>query len=393
MQRFGYAELLIIHKEKGKHFKMYDFVVVGAGFFGTIFAHEVKKAGKKVLVIEKRDHIGGNCYSYDDSETRINIQKYGPHIFHTSDKNIWDYINAFAEFNDYRHRVLTKACGKVYSLPINLATINQFYHLNLTPAEAAEFLKSKTGKISSPKNLEEKAISLVGRDLYEAFIKGYSTKQWGCDPKELPAEIITRMPVRTSDNDTYYDDDYQGMPVGGYTPIFEKLLQGIPVELKTDFFSRKDYWKSLAKKIIYSGPIDRYFDYRFGKLNWRSVRFEREKMSVRNYQGASVMNYADLDIPYTRIFEPKHFYPERSDLTRDTVVLREYPCDDPSDPYYPVRMKRDLEILARYQKAQDMEKDVVFGGRLAEYKYYDMDEVISGALQQVKKISPAGSGT
>ena len=218
---------------------MYDFVVVGAGFFGAVFAHEAKKAGKKVLVIEKRDHIGGNCYSYDDPETNINIHKYGPHIFHTPDKKIWDYINSFADFNDYRHRVLTNAGGKVYSLPINLATINQFYNLTLTPDEAAEFLKSKTPEISKPANLEEKAISLVGRELYETFIKGYSIKQWGCDPRELPAEVITRLPVRTSYNDIYYDDDYQGMPIGGYTPIFEKMLKGIPLELKTDFFDKE----------------------------------------------------------------------------------------------------------------------------------------------------------
>lgn len=366
---------------------MYDFVVVGTGFFGSVFSHEAVKAGKKVLVIEKREHIGGNCYSYDDPETRINVHQYGPHIFHTSDKNIWDYINAFAGFNDYRHRVLITSRGTVYSLPINLATINQFYHLNFTPAEAADFLKSKTREIISPKNLEEKAISLVGSELYEAFFKGYSTKQWGCNPQELPAEIISRLPVRTSDNDAYYDDDYQGMPIGGYTPIFEKLLKGIPVELKTDFFARRDYWKSLAKMVVYTGPIDRYFDYRFGRLKWRSVRFEREKISVNNYQGTSVMNYADLDIPYTRIFEPKHFYPEKTDLTRDTVVFREFPCDDLSEPYYPVRLKKDWETLAKYQKAKKLEKNVIFGGRLAEYKYYDMDEVIFKALQQAKKIS------
>lgn len=365
---------------------MYDFVVVGAGLFGAVFAHEVNKAGKKVLVIEKRDHIGGNCYSYDDPETDINIHKYGPHIFHTPDKRIWNYINTFADFNNYQHRVLTTAGGKVYSLPINLATINRFYNLNLTPAEAAEFLKSKTSNIASPQNLEDKAVSLIGRELYEAFIKGYTIKQWNCDPVELPAEVITRLPVRTSYNDIYYHDNYQGMPVGGYEPIFEKLLENVPLELETDFFEKRDYWKSVAGTLVYTGPIDRYFDYRWGNLRWRSCRFEMERMSLNDYQGVSIMNYADRDVPYTRILEPKHFYRERAHLSRGTVIIREYPCDDPAQPYYPVRLKTDQEILAKYQEAQSREKDVVFGGRLAEYKYYDMWQVISRALEQAGKI-------
>jgi len=364
---------------------MYDFVVVGAGFFGAVFAHEVKKAGKKVLVIEKRDHIGGNCYSYDDSETNINIHKYGPHIFHTPDKNIWDYMNSFSEFNNYRHRVLTTAKGKVYSLPINLATINQFYNLTLTSDEAAEFLKSKIPVIPAPANLEEKAISLIGRELYEAFIKGYTIKQWNCDPRDLPAEVITRLPVRTSYDDIYYDDTYQGMPVGGYTPIFEKLLKNIPLELKTDYFKKKDYWKSLAATIIYTGQIDRYFDYRHGHLRWRSCRFEIEKKPLDDYQGVSIMNYADAEVTYTRILEPKHFYRERVNLSNGTVVIREYPCDDPEGPYYPVCSKTDREMMTGYQKARTQEKNVVFGGRLAEYKYYDMWQVISQALKQVRK--------
>lgn len=369
--------------------QMLDFVVVGAGFFGAVFAHEIKKAGKKVLVIEKRDHIGGNCYSYDDPATRINIHQYGPHIFHTPDKNIWNYINCFAEFNDYRHRVKTTAGGKVYSLPINLDTINQFYSLNLKPEEAAAFLKTKTGAVSRPTNLEEKAISLVGRELYEAFIKGYTAKQWGCDPRELPPEIIDRIPVRTSRNDAYYNDHYQGMPRGGYTPIFEKLLQGIDLELRTDFFNRRDYWKSIADKILYTGPIDRYFDYRFGRLTWRSIRTEIEAMPCDDYQGISMMNYADREVPYTRIVEPKHFYRERAHLTRGTVIIREYPHDDPAEPYYPVGLKADREMLARYQRAQADEKNVIFGGRLAEYRYYDMHQVIAGALRTVEKLTGA----
>ncbi len=364
---------------------MYDFVVVGAGLFGAVFAHEVKKAGRKVLVIEKRDHIGGNCYSYDDPETGINIHKYGPHIFHTPDKQIWDYVNSFADFNNYRHRVLTTAGGKVYFLPINLKTINKFYNLNLTPDEAAEFLKSKISVISKPANLEEKAISLIGRELYEAFIKSYTIKQWNCDPKDLPAEVIARLPVRTSSNDVYYDDDYQGMPVGGYTPIFEKMFKDIPVEMKTDFFEKRDYWKSVAATIVYTGPVDRYFNYKWGKLHWRSCRFEIQRMPLDDYQGISIMNYADAEVPYTRVLEPKHFYSEGINLSRGTVVIKEYPCDDPEEPYYPVRLKADREMLAKYQEAQNREKDVIFGGRLAEYKYYDMWQVISQALRQAEK--------
>ena len=365
---------------------MYDFVVVGAGLFGAVFAYEVNKTGRKVLVIEKRDHIGGNCFSYDDAETNINIHKYGPHIFHTPDKKIWDYINSFADFNNYQHRVLTTAGGKVYSLPINLATINKFYNLNLTPDEAAEFLKSKISAIPKPANLEEKAISLIGRELYEVFIKGYTIKQWNCDPRDLPAEVIARLPVRTSSNDVYYDDDYQGMPIGGYAPIFEKLFKDIPLELKTDYFEKRDYWKSIARTIVYTGPLDRYFDYRYGKLRWRSCRFEIQKMPLDDYQGVSIMNYADAEVPYTRILEPKHFYREKVNLYNGTVVIREYPCDDPGEPYYPVCSKTDREVLAKYQEAQIQEKNVVFGGRLAEYKYYDMWQVISRALKQVEKL-------
>jgi len=376
---------------KGVFLKMYDFVVVGAGFFGAVFAHEVKQTGKKVLVIEKRDHIGGNCYSYDDPETGINIHKYGPHIFHTPDKTIWTYINLFAEFNDYRHRVKTNADGKIYSLPINLATINQFFNLNLTPEEAAAFLKAKSSVVGKPANLEDKAISLIGRELYEAFIKGYTTKQWGCDPRNLPAAIINRLPVRTTDNDLYYDDDYQGIPIGGYTPIFEKLLKGVPVELKTDFFDKRDYWKSVAKQLVYTGPIDQYFNYRFGRLTWRSIRCEAERIPRHDYQGISIMNYADREIPYTRIIEPKHFYPEKVHLWRETVIVREYPCDNPAEPYYPVGLKSDRDLLNQYQKAQAGEKNVIFGGRLAEYKYYDMDQAISGALHQARKQQAAES--
>jgi UDP-galactopyranose mutase len=360
---------------------MVDYLVVGAGLFGSVFAHEAKRAGRSVLVIEKRDHIGGNCFSYDDGETGVNIHKYGTHIFHDSSKDVCLYINRFTDFNRYQHRVLTTCQGKVYSMPINLATINQFYGLNLKPYEVAFFLSSKIPSFSAPPaNLEDKAVSLIGRDLYEAFIKHYTRKQWNCDPKELPAEVITRLPIRDSYFDSYFDDTYQGIPLGGYTPIFEGLLKDIPVELNTDFFDNRQHWRSMAKTIVYTGPIDRYYDYRFGRLRWRSVRFEMERPAVDDYQGTSVMNYADGDVPYTRIHEPKHLHREKKHRPGTTVIIREYSCEDPDEPYYPVNLKEDRAMLARYQSLQAAEPNVIFGGRLAEYKYYDMHHVIASAL-------------
>ena len=289
----------------------YDYIVVGSGFWGAVFAQQVKENGKNVLVIEKRNHIGGNCYSYDYQDTNINIHAYGTHIFHTNDKLLWDYINRFTEFNRYQHRVLTTYQNQVYSMPINLGTINSFYGINIKPCEVKNFLESKLAKTSNIRNLEEKAISLVGKELYEAFIKGYTTKQWGCSPTDLPPNIITRLPVRSSYYDSYFNDIYQGIPIGGYTPIFERMLEGIPIELGIDFFEDMSYWTNRCKKIVYTGPIDRYFNYEFGRLNWRSVYFEIEKVDVDDYQGTSVMNYADIEVPFTRIHEPKHLHRER----------------------------------------------------------------------------------
>ena len=272
-------------------------------------------------------------------------------------------------------------------MPINLGTVNTFYGLNLKPEEVQDFLASKRGDISNPKNLEEKAISLIGKDLYEAFIKGYTMKQWGCDPTKLPASIITRLPVRHSYHDSYFNDIYQGIPIGGYTPIFERMLEGIPVELEVDFFDDLAHWKSQCReKIIYTGPIDRYFNYQFGRLNWRSVRFEFENPKVEDYQGTSVMNYADSEIPYTRIHEPKHLHLEKTThKPNETVIVREYSQVDNDAPYYPVNFDEDKTMLAQYQELQVQEKDVIFGGRLAQYKYYDMHQVIASALVTAKQ--------
>ena len=366
---------------------MYDYVVVGSGFFGAVFAQQAKENGKSAIVLEKRDHIGGNCYCYNYEDTEINIHAYGTHIFHTNNQPLWDYVTRFTEFNRYQHRVLTTHKDKVYSMPINLGTVNTFYGVNLKPEEVEDFLASKRGDISNPKNLEEKAISLIGKDLYEAFIKGYTMKQWGCDPTKLPASIITRLPVRHSYHDSYFNDIYQGIPIGGYTPIFERMLEGIPVELEVDFFDDLAHWKSQCReKIIYTGPIDRYFNYQFGRLNWRSVRFEIENPKVEDYQGTSVMNYADPEIPYTRIHEPKHLHLEKTThKPNETVIIREYSQVDNDAPYYPVNFDEDKTMLAQYQELQAQEKDVIFGGRLAQYKYYDMHQVIASALVTAKQ--------
>jgi UDP-galactopyranose mutase len=365
--------------------KTYDYVIVGSGFFGSVFAQQAVEAGKTALVIDKRDHIGGNCYSYDYEDTSINLHKYGTHIFHTADPKLWAYINRFTEFNRYQHRVLTTYQGKVFSMPINLGTINAFYGVNLRPGEAEAFLASKREAIPNPSNLEEKAISLIGRELYTAFIKGYTEKQWGCDPRELPANIITRLPIRTSFLDSYFDDVYQGIPIGGYTPIFERMLEGVDVELSVDFFEDRARWMSMGRKVVYTGPIDRYFDYAHGPLNWRSVRFEIDRLGIDDYQGTSVMNYAETDVPYTRIHEPKHLHLERPWNRKDTVIVREFSQVNPEEPYYPVNFESDQQLFARYDDMMGSEKGVIFGGRLARYKYFDMHQVIASALAVARK--------
>jgi UDP-galactopyranose mutase len=362
----------------------YDYLVVGAGLYGAVFAQQAKAAGRSVLLVEKRGHIGGNCYSHAFEDTGIIVHAYGTHVFHTSDEQIWSYVNWFARFNRYQHRVLTTHRSRVYSMPINLGTLNAFYGVSLRPHQVEGFLAARREPIGSPRNLEEKAVSLVGRELYEAFIRGYTRKQWGCDPKLLPASIITRLPVRSSYHDAYFDDPYQGVPLGGYTPMFERMLAGIPVELKTDFLQDRGYWRTRARKVVYTGPLDAYFDYAHGRLNWRSVRFEAQKLPTADFQGTAVMNYADEDVPYTRIHEPRHLHPEERFSAGATVVVREYPLVDNERPYYPVNSEEDKVKLARYRELQAAEPATLFGGRLAQYRYYDMHQVIGAALKAAK---------
>lgn len=363
----------------------YDFVIVGSGLFGAVFAQQAVEHGKSVAVLEKRDHIGGNCYSYEDPETGIIIHKYGTHIFHTPNIKIWNYINRFSEFTRYRHRVLTTHKNRIFSMPINLSTINAFYGVNLKPSEVDEFIASKKGAIERPGNFEEQAISLIGEDLYRAFIAGYTEKQWGCDPRELPASIISRLPVRNSYDDSYFNDRYQGLPLHGYTPIFEKLLKGTEVFLSTDFFDDREYWSGRANKIIYTGPVDRYFDYCHGRLNWRSVRFEIQHFELDDFQGTPVMNYADREVPYTRIHEPKHLHPERQVKDGATLAIREYSHVDDDEPYYPVNFADDKAILSMYEEMVSDENNVRFGGRLAQYKYFDMHHVIAHAIKAAQE--------
>ncbi len=363
----------------------YDYLIVGAGMFGSVFAQQMRENGRSVLVIDRRRHIGGNCYSYPYEDTGILVHAYGTHIFHTSDQRVWDYINRFTGFNRYQHRVLTTHGERVFSMPINLGTINAYFGLSLRPADADAFLASKRETIAEPQNLEEKAISLIGRELYGAFIRGYTRKQWGCDPTELPAGIITRLPIRTSFHDSYFDDVYQGIPLEGYTPIFERMLAGVPVELGVDFLADREAWRRKARRVVYTGPIDRYFDHCHGRLNWRSVRFETDRLAESDHQGTSVMNFADESVPYTRIHEPKHLHLEKPWNPSGTVIIREYSCVDNDAPYYPVNFVPDREMYTKYALLEQKESHTVFGGRLAKYKYFDMHQVIGAALAMAKK--------
>jgi len=367
--------------------KNYDYVIVGAGCYGAVFGQQMREAGKSVLIVDVRRHIGGNCYSENHEDTGINVHRYGTHIFHTNDERTWKYVNRFTEFNHYRHTVLTTYRGKVYSMPINLGTINALYGTNLTPGEVPAFLESKKGTYGKPQNLEEQAIKLVGRDLYEAFIRGYTLKQWQRDPKDLPPSIITRLPVRSSYDASYFSDRYQGIPVEGYTPMFERMLEGIDVELGVDFLSDREHFRSRARHLVYTGPVDRYFDYQLGRLAWRSVRFETQRLDVHDYQGTACMNYAEEEVPYTRIHEPQHLHPEKGHTHRPfTVIMREFSYNNDNEPYYPVNSEEDRELYARYEALAAQEQDVTFGGRLAEYKYYDMHQVIASALARVRKV-------
>jgi UDP-galactopyranose mutase len=368
----------------------HDYLIVGAGFFGSVLAERIANdLGARVLVIEKRPHIGGNCYSETDQKTGIQTHKYGTHIFHTSSKKVWDYINQFTEFNNYHHQVLTVHKNKVYQMPINLRTINTFYNLNLSPQEAKSFLKSEIRKsnIKNPKNLEEKSISLIGRPLYEAFIKSYTIKQWGKDPKDLPAGIITRIPVRYSYcNDYFVNSKWQGIPLNGYTNLFERLLDSpkITVKLNVDYLKNRNLHNG-HKLTIYTGPIDQFFDYRYGKLEWRTVRFNRKLLPVESFQGTAVMNYADNNVAYTRIHEFRHLHPERAYTKKSTIIHIETPANDTRSPYYPINSEKNQHLYKKYKKLALQTNGFIFGGRLGDYAYYDMDQTILAALTCYQK--------
>lgn len=356
----------------------YDYLIVGAGLYGSTFAHFARKEGKKCLVIDKRSHIGGNLFC--ESIEGINVHKYGAHIFHTSNKEVWDFVNSIVEFNRYTNCPIANYKGKIYNLPFNM---NTFYQLwgTITPEEAQ--LKIEEQRIASgiinPKNLEEQAISLVGLDIYNILIREYTEKQWGRDPKDLPSFIIKRLPVRFTYDNNYFNDIYQGIPIGGYNKLIDGLLDGVEVNLDTDYFENKSYWNSVADKIVFTGKIDEFFEYKFGKLEYRSLRFEEEMLDCSNYQGNAVVNYTSKEVPYTRIIEHKHF---EFGQQEKTVITKEYSQEwgEGCEPYYPVNDEKNSILYNRYKELADKENNVIFGGRLAEYKYYDMNQIIENVL-------------
>ncbi|HVM26129.1 MAG TPA: UDP-galactopyranose mutase [Mycobacteriales bacterium] len=370
-----------------------DLVVVGSGFFGLTVAERVaNELGKRVLVIDRRDHLGGNAYSAPEPTTGIEVHRYGAHLFHTSNERVWEYVNRFSEFTDYLHRVYTIYQGEVYPLPINLGTINQFFRKALPPSEARELIAQQADEIDSgeAKNLEEKGISLIGRPLYEAFIRGYTAKQWQTDPKELPASIISRLPVRYTYNNRYFNDTYEGLPKDGYTALLTRMTESpnIEVRLNTDFFDVRDEIVPDGVPVLYTGALDRYFDYSEGKLGWRTLDFEEEVVEVGDFQGTPVMNYADEDVPFTRIHEFRHFHPERDYPDDKTVILREFSrfAEDDDEPYYPINTPQDREMLLRYREKAKAEPGVLFGGRLGTYQYLDMHMAIASALRMYDNV-------
>lgn len=361
----------------------YDYLVVGTGLYGAVFAHEAKEKGKSVLVIDKRDHIAGNVYT--EEIEGINVHKYGAHIFHTNNKKVWEYITQFAEFNRFTNSPVANYKGELYSLPFNMYTFNKMWGV-VTPQEAAAKIEEqrKAAGITEPKNLEEQAISLVGTDIYEKLVKGYTEKQWGRPCNELPAFIIKRLPVRLTFDNNYFNALYQGIPMGGYTKMVENLLDGIEVRLGEDYLEKKAEYDALAEKVVYTGAIDAYFDYRLGALEYRSVRFENEVLDMPNFQGNAAVNYTDAETPWTRIIEHKWF--EFGDQPK-TVISREYSSEWKvgDEPYYPVNDEKNGKLYAEYKKLAEAENKVIFGGRLGEYKYYDMDAVIASALEMCEK--------
>lgn len=373
--------------------KPYDYVVVGSGLFGATFACMARRQGKKCLVIDKRPHLGGNVYC--ERKEGINVHKYGAHIFHTSNKQVWDFVNSFVEFNRYTNSPVANYKGELYNLPFNMNTFYQMWHVR-TPEEAqakiteqkAEALQTLEGR--EPGNLEEQALVLVGKDIYEKLIKGYTEKQWGRSCKDLPAFIIKRLPVRLVFDNNYFNDTYQGIPIGGYNKLVEAMLEGIETKTNVDFFEERTYWESLADRIVFTGQIDEFYDYRFGKLEYRTVRFEEETLDMPNYQGNAVVNYTERTIPYTRIIEHKHFemFGDSVYQCPKTVISKEYSTEwkDGMEPYYPVNDGKNNALYQKYKELVDKEEKVIFGGRLAEYRYYDMGPIIEKVLNLICKI-------
>jgi UDP-galactopyranose mutase len=361
--------------------KEYDYLIVGSGLFGAVFAYEAKKRGKKCLVIDKRNHAGGNIYC--ENIAGINVHKYGAHIFHTNDKYIWDYVNSFVEFNRYTNSPVAIHNGELYNLPFNMNTFYQLWKVK-TPQEAKDKIQSQIANlnISKPANLEEQALSLVGTDIYEKLIKGYTEKQWGRPATELPAFIIKRLPVRFTFDNNYFNDKYQGIPIGGYNKLTEGLLNDIEVKLNVDYFEDRAKWDNMASQVVFTGKIDQYYNYQFGQLQYRSLKFEHQTLDTENYQGNAVVNYTEREVPYTRIIEHKHF---EFGTQPQTVVTKEFPHEwtAEQEPYYPINDAKNSEMFKHYDDLAQQEKDVIFGGRLAEYKYYDMHQIIGSALKKV----------
>ncbi|MBB1569451.1 MAG: UDP-galactopyranose mutase [Capnocytophaga sp.] len=365
--------------------KQYDYLIVGAGLFGSVFAQQMTKKGKKCLVIERRDHIAGNVYT--EKQEGIQVHKYGAHIFHTSNKEVWDYVNSFVEFNRYTNSPIANYKGKLYNLPFNMNTFYQLWGVK-TPEEAQKKIeeqKAEFSYIKEPKNLEEQALILGGKDIYEKLIKGYTEKQWGRSAKEIPAFIIKRLPFRFTFDNNYFNDNYQGIPIGGYTLLVEKLLKGIEYRLGVNYLEDKEYWNSIANTIVYTGKIDDFFNNCFGRLDYRSLRFENELLDTPNYQGNAVVNYTEREIPYTRIIEHKHF--EFGNQPK-TIITKEYPLDisKGEEAYYPINDEKNQQKYQQYEELSKFQQNIIFGGRLAEYKYYDMHQVIGKALNITREL-------
>lgn len=364
--------------------RKYDFLIVGAGLYGAVFAHEARKAGKTCLILDKRDHVAGNIYTAEIEN--ILVHKYGAHIFHTSKQKVWDYVNQFTTFNRYVNSPLANYHGSIYNLPFNMNTFNKMWGV-VTPAEAQQKIEDQRQEnyVDDPQNLEEQAINLVGPDIYEKLIRGYTEKQWGRPCTEIPAFIIRRLPVRFTYDNNYFNDPYQGIPIGGYTAMVERMIEGIEVKLNTDYLVEKEKWDNMADQVIYTGPIDAYYDYQFGVLEYRSLKFETEVLDMPNYQGNAVVNYTDNGTPYTRIIEHKHF--EFGDQPK-TVISREYSKEWKlgDERYYPINDQKNNVLYEKYKDLAGLQHKVIFGGRLGEYKYYDMDQIVEVALQKVEDV-------